>query len=230
MNTVIPRPGSVVTTGRSFELSADTQILVQHQCPEVARIGALPCRRPAARHGFSAAGDGRPRAGAGRHPSHHGGRRPGPGHRGLRAGRHAAGRFCWRPPTRLACSTACRRSANCCRPPSNARHRSRDRGRCPPASSATCRASPGAAPCSTWRATSSRWKTSSATSISSPATSSTACTCTSATTRAGASRSNPGPGWPPTAGAPPWAATPAATTRRSNTPTSSATPQSATSP
>ena len=41
MNTVIPRPGAVVTTRRSFELSADTQILVPHHAPEVAGIGGF---------------------------------------------------------------------------------------------------------------------------------------------------------------------------------------------
>nr|AKC34128.1 Hex1 [uncultured Actinomycetales bacterium] len=39
MNTVIPRPSSVLGTGRSFELPADARILVQPNAPEVAQIG-----------------------------------------------------------------------------------------------------------------------------------------------------------------------------------------------
>jgi hexosaminidase len=39
MNTVIPRPGSVMATGRNFELSANSRILVQANAPETERIG-----------------------------------------------------------------------------------------------------------------------------------------------------------------------------------------------
>ena len=140
MHTVIPRPGSVVTTGRSFELSADTQIFVQPNAPGSDANRRLPCRGPAARHGFCAAGDGgQDRRGAPSISPRWAPTRPWA--QRATADRHAAVGSVGGPPP--GWPVLRRQTIRQLLPlPSNARHCSRDRGRYPPASSATCRASP----------------------------------------------------------------------------------------